>query len=43
MVYKAEVGLPPKVTIGSLRVQAFNEATQDQLRCKDINLVNERR
>jgi hypothetical protein len=43
MVYGAEVVLPPEVTMGSLRVQAYDEATQDQLRREDIDLVDERR
>jgi hypothetical protein len=43
MVYEVEVVLPPKVTMGSLRVKTYDEATQDQLRCEDIDLVDERR
>jgi transposase InsO family protein len=43
MVYGAEVVLPPEVTIGSLRVKTYDEAMQDQLRCEDIDLVDERR
>jgi hypothetical protein len=43
MVYGAEVVLPPEVTMGSLRVKTYDEATQDQLRHEDINLVDERR
>jgi hypothetical protein len=42
MVYGAEAVLPPKVTMGS-RVMTYDEATQDQLRREDINLVDERR
>jgi hypothetical protein len=34
---------PPKVTIGSLCVQAYDEVVQDQLRREDIDLVDERR
>jgi hypothetical protein len=34
---------PPEVTIGSLRVKAYDEAAQDQLRREDIDLVDERR
>jgi hypothetical protein len=37
MVYGAEVVLPPKVTMGSLRVKTYDEATQDQLRREDID------
>jgi hypothetical protein len=43
MVYEAEVVLPPKVTMGSLRVKTYDEATQDQLQREDIDLVDERR
>jgi hypothetical protein len=43
MVYGAEAVLPPRVTMGSLRVQAYDEVTQDQLQCEDIDLVDERR
>jgi hypothetical protein len=43
MVYGAEAVLPPKVTIGSLRVKAYDEAAQDQLRREDVDLVDERR
>jgi hypothetical protein len=43
MVYGAEAVLPPEVTMGSLRVQTYDEAAQDQLRRKDIDLVDERR
>jgi vacuolar-type H+-ATPase subunit C/Vma6 len=43
MVYGAEAVLPPEVTMGSLRVQAYDETMQDQLQHEDIDLVNERR
>jgi transposase InsO family protein len=43
MVYRAEVVLPPEVTISSLHVQAYDEAAQDQLRHEDIDLIDERR
>jgi hypothetical protein len=43
MVYGVEVVLPLEVTMGSLRVKTYDEATQDQLRCEDIDLVDERR
>jgi transposase InsO family protein len=43
MVYGAESVLPPEVTMDSLRVKTCDEATQDQLRREDINLVDERR
>jgi hypothetical protein len=42
-VYGAEVVLPLEVTLGSLRVKTYDEATQDQLQCDDIDLVDERR
>jgi hypothetical protein len=43
MVYGAEVVLPLEVTMGSLRVQTYDEATQDQLRHEDVDLIDERR
>jgi hypothetical protein len=43
MVYGAEAVLPPEVTMGSLRIKTYDEATQDQLRCEDIDLVDEQR
>jgi hypothetical protein len=43
MMYKAEAVLPPEVTMGSLRVKTYDEATQDQPHREDINLVDERR
>jgi hypothetical protein len=43
MVYGAEAVLPSEVTMGSLRVKTYDEATQDQLRHEDIDLVDERR
>jgi transposase InsO family protein len=43
LVYGAEAVLPPEVTMGSLCVQTYDEATQDQLRRDDIDLVDERR
>jgi hypothetical protein len=43
MVYGAEAVLPPKVTMSSLRVKTYDEATQDQLQREDIDLVDERR
>jgi hypothetical protein len=43
MVYGVEVILPLEGTMGSLRVQAYNEAAQGQLRYEDIGLVDERR
>jgi hypothetical protein len=43
MVYVAEAVLPPEVTMGSLRVNTYDEAMQDQLWREDIDLVDERR
>jgi hypothetical protein len=43
MVYGDEAVLPPEVTMCSLRVKTYDEATQYQLRCEDINLVDKRR
>jgi hypothetical protein len=43
MVYGAEAVLPPEVTMCSLHVKTYDEATQDQLRHEDIDLVDERR
>jgi hypothetical protein len=43
MVYGTEVVLPPKVIMCFLRVQAYDEAAQDQLRREDVDLVDERR
>jgi hypothetical protein len=43
MVYGAEAILPSKVTMSSLRVQAYDKATQNQLRHEDIDLIDERR
>jgi hypothetical protein len=34
---------PLEVNMSSLRVQAYDEVTQDQLRREDIDLVDERR
>jgi hypothetical protein len=43
MVYGAKVVLPPEVTIGSLRVKMYDEATQNQLWREDVDLVDKRR
>jgi hypothetical protein len=42
-VYGDKAILPPKVTMGSLYVQTYDEAAQDQLRCDDIDLIDEQR
>jgi transposase InsO family protein len=43
LVYGAEACLPPEITMGSLRVQAFDEDLQEQLHRQDVDLVDERR
>ena len=43
LVYGAEACLPPEITMGSLRVQAFDEGQQEQQRLQDVDLVDERR
>jgi hypothetical protein len=43
MFYGAKAVLPLEVIMGSLRVQAYDEAAQDQLCRKDIDLTDERR
>jgi hypothetical protein len=43
MIYGVEAVLPPEVTMCSLHVKTYDEATQDQLWHEDIDLVNERR
>jgi hypothetical protein len=43
LVHEAEVILPPEVTMGSLQVQTYDEAVQDQLQHEDVDLVNKRR
>jgi hypothetical protein len=41
MVYGAEAVLPPEVTMSSLCVKIYDEATQDQLQREDIDLIDE--
>jgi transposase InsO family protein len=43
MVYGVEVVLPLEVTMGSLHVKTYDEATQNQLRREDIDLVDKQR
>jgi hypothetical protein len=43
MVYEVEAVLPPEVTMGSLCAMTYNEVTQNQLWCDDIDMVDERR
>jgi hypothetical protein len=40
---RAEACLPPEITMGSLRVQAFDEELQEQQRHQDVDLIDERR
>jgi hypothetical protein len=43
LVYGAEACLPPEITMGSLRVQAFDEQLQERQRRQDVDLIDERR
>jgi hypothetical protein len=43
LVYGAKACLPLEIIMGSPRVQAFEESMQGQLRCEDMDLVDERR
>jgi transposase InsO family protein len=43
LVYGAEACLPLEITMGSLRVQAFDEDLQERQRRQDVDLVDERR
>jgi hypothetical protein len=43
LVYGAEACLPPEITMGSLRVQAFDEDLQEQQCRQDVDLIDERR
>lgn len=43
LTFRAEAVLPPEVTNGSPRVNAFDEEKQEQLRCDDIDLLEEKR
>jgi hypothetical protein len=40
---RAEACLPPKIIMGSPQVHAFEEFMHGQLRCEDMDLVDERR
>jgi hypothetical protein len=42
-VYGAEAVIPPEITMVSPRVQAYDEAAQEQLRRDNVDLVDERR
>jgi transposase InsO family protein len=43
LVYGAEACLPPEIIMGSPRVQAFDESMQEQLRCEDVDFIDEHR
>jgi hypothetical protein len=43
LVYGNEAVLPREVIMGSLRVQTYDEAMEDQLWRDDIDLIDERR
>jgi hypothetical protein len=43
LVYGAKACLPPEIIMGSPRVQAFDESMQGQLRCEDMDFIDERR
>jgi hypothetical protein len=43
LVHGAEACLPPKILMGSPRVQAFDESMQEQLRREDVDFIDERR
>jgi hypothetical protein len=43
LVYRTEACLPSEITMGSLRVQAFDEDLQEQQRRQDVDLVDEQR
>jgi hypothetical protein len=43
LVYGAEAVIPPQITMVSLCVEVYDEAVQDQIRCDDVDLVDERR
>jgi hypothetical protein len=42
LLYGAEAILPPKITMGSPFVQAYDDAVKDQLQHDDVDLVDER-
>jgi hypothetical protein len=43
LVYGAEDIIPPEIIMVSSRVQAHDEATQEQLWYDDVDLINKRR
>jgi hypothetical protein len=43
LVYGAEACLPPETLMGSPWVQSFDESMQQQLRCEDMDFIDERR
>jgi hypothetical protein len=43
LVYEAEACLPPKIIMGSPRVQSFDESAQEQLRREDVDFIDKHR
>jgi hypothetical protein len=43
LLYMANDVLPLEITMGSLHVQTYDKAMQDQLWCDDIDLIDKRR
>jgi hypothetical protein len=43
LVYGAEACLSPEIIMGSPRVHAFDESVQEQLRCEDMDFIDEHR
>jgi hypothetical protein len=43
LIYGAEACLPLEIIMGSPQVQSFDESMQEQLRCEDVDFIDERR
>jgi hypothetical protein len=43
LVYEAKACHPPEILMGSPQVQSFDESMQEQLRCEDVDFIDERR
>jgi hypothetical protein len=43
LVYGAEACLPQKIIMGFPRAQSFDESAQEQLRCEDVDFIDEHR
>ena len=43
LVYGAEACLPPEILMDSPWVQSFDESMQEQLRCEDVDFIDEHR